>query len=126
MSKSDTSKPDAAPAFEGVRAKLAAHRDENSGSRPETLPQSGIKVEIPRFMHHGKWMQAQRQAKGDTGKAQAAMVLNTVTFEGERLTMADLQAGLIDAMDMLFLIGEVFKDAEEEGGNSDQGGNAQA
>lgn len=99
--------------FTGVRAKLAAHKDANSGTYEEDLPQSGVGVEIPKFINHGKWMLAQRQAKGDVPKAQAAFILATVTFEGEQLAMADVQEGLIDAKDMLFLIGEIFGDDDD-------------
>ncbi len=100
--------------FEGVRAKLLEHKQANTGTYAETLPQSGVKVEIPEFINHGSWMRAQRQAKGDVPRAQAAFILGVVTFEGEKLTMADLQEGLIDAKDMLFLIGEVFGDDDED------------
>lgn len=109
--------------FQGVRAKLAAHREANSGTYEETLPQSDITVEIPNFINHGKWMLAQRQAKGDVPKAQAAFVLATVTFEGEKLTMADVQEGLIDAKDMLFLIAEIFGDDDDDG-DDETGGDA--
>ena len=104
--------------FTGVRAKLAAHKAAHSGQDEKTLPRSGITVQIPEFINHGAWMQAQRQAKGDTARAQAAFVIGAVTFEGEKLTMADLQEGLIDATDMLFLIGEIFGD-DDEGGNDE-------
>ena len=107
--------------FTGVRAKLAAHRSEKSGFRAETLPQSGIKVEIPEFLNHGKWMRSQRQAKGDVPKAQAAMVMASVLFEGEQLTMADVHSGLIDAKDMLFLVGEIFGDDDDDDEANDLG-----
>ena len=110
--------------FTGVRAKLAAYKDANSGSEETTLPRSGITVQIPNFLNHGAWMLAQRQAKGDVPKAQAAFIVGTVMFEGEKLTMADVQAGLIDAKDMLFLIGEIFGDDDDEDG--DEAGNDKA
>jgi hypothetical protein len=102
---------------------LAAYKDANTGTHDETLPQSGIKVQIPNFINHGKWMLAQRQAKGDVPKAQAAFILATVTFgaRAEKLTMADVQEGLIDAKDMLFLIGEIFGDDDEEEDGTDAG-----
>lgn len=100
--------------FTGVRAKLTAHKEAHSGTYEETLPQSGITVQIPDFINHGKWMKAQRQAKGDVPKAQAAFIVGVVQFEGEQLTLADIQEGLIDAKDMLFLIGEVFGDDDED------------
>ena len=105
--------------FTGVRAKLDAHRQGNSDTYERELPASGVKVQIPNFKNHGKWMRAQRQAKGDVPKAQAAFVVATVTFEGEQLTMADVLEGLIDAKDMLFLISEIFgeDDGEEDEGN---------
>jgi hypothetical protein len=99
--------------YTGVRAKLNDYKKANTGHQEKTLPKSGIKVKIPDFMNHGAWMGAQRQAKGDTAKAQAAFVVGTVLFEDEKLTMADIQAGLIDASDMLFLIGEIFGDDDE-------------
>ncbi|MDZ7822971.1 MAG: hypothetical protein U5K75_02295 [Ahrensia sp.] len=98
--------------FTGVRAKLKKYADDHSAPKTKTLPQSGISVAIPTFINHGLWMAAQRQAQGDVAKAQAAFVISAVTFEGEKLTMADVQAGLLDAKDMLFLIGEVFGDGD--------------
>lgn len=112
--------------FTGVRAKLAAHKEANSGTYDETLPKSGIKVQIPNFINHGKWMAAQRQAKGDVPRAQAAFIVATVLFEGEALMMADVQEGLIDAKDMLFLIGEVFGDEDDADGEEEGNGKAAA
>jgi len=125
---SNSPKPEKSQKLTGVRAKLQQHKADNSGMRVETLPQSGIKVEIPEFMNHGKWMVAQRQAKGDIPKAQAAIVVGSVLFEGEKLTMADVQAGLIDAKDMLFLISEIFgdDDDDEDGTDGDDAGDVQA
>lgn len=112
--------------FTGVRAKLAQHKEDNSGTYSETLPKSGVGVAIPNFINHGKWMLAQRQAKGDVPKAQAAFVVATVLFEGEKLTMADVQAGLIDAKDMLFLIGEIFGDEDDDDDGSAAGNGKKA
>ncbi|KQI69382.1 hypothetical protein AN189_02860 [Loktanella sp. 3ANDIMAR09] len=103
--------------FTGVRAKLAAHKAAHHGTTEKTLPRSGITAQIPEFINHGAWMLAQRQAKGDVPRAQAAFIIGTVKFEGEKLTMADVQNGLIDAKDMLFLIGEVFGDEDEDAGD---------
>lgn len=102
--------------FTGVRAKLVAYRDDNAAPLHKTLPQSGVKVSIPRFINHGLWMKAQRQAGNDIPKAQTAFVIEAVKFEGEKLTMADVN--FIDAKDMLFLIGEIFgddKDVDDDG-----------
>lgn len=105
----------------GVRAKLKAHKDANSGERTITLSESGISCTVPNFINHGLWMKAQRVAKGDTPKAQAAFVCEVVRFEGEKLTLTDL-AELVSSGDTLQLIGEIFggKDgdsAEGEPGN---------
>lgn len=117
----DQTATEQAKEFSGVRAKLNAHREKNSGMREETLPKSGVKVEIPHFFNHGAWMGAQRQAKGDVPTAQAAFIVGTVLFEGEKLTMADVKSGLIDAKDMLFLINEVFGDDDD---SADEGKDA--
>lgn len=109
--------------YKGVRAKLAEYKANNAGVEEKTLPRSGITVQIPDFINHGAWMLAQRQAKGDVPKAQAAFIIGTVKFEGEKLTMADVQAGLLDAKDMLFLIGEVFGDDGDDEGEVDDMGN---
>lgn len=106
--------------FTGVRAKLVAYRDDNAVPLHKTLPRSGVKVAIPQFINHGHWMKAQRQAGDDIAKAQGAFVVEVVRFEGEKLTMADLQ--FIDAKDMLFLIKEVFGDDED--GEEGEAGNA--
>ncbi|SCD23524.1 hypothetical protein [Brucella inopinata] len=100
----------------GVRAKLKAHKDANSGERTITLSESGISCTVPNFINHGLWMRAQRVAKGDTPKAQAAFVCEVVRFEGEKLTLTDL-AELVSSGDTLQLIGEIFggKDDNSEG-----------
>lgn len=125
MAKSSTKA--ATKEFTGVRAKLAQHRADSAGHREETLPRSGVTVQIPEFFNHGAWMIAQRQAKGDVPRAQAAFIVGTVKFEGEKLTLADIQAGLVDAKDMLFLIGEVFGDDDgDEDEFGDEGNEADA
>lgn len=107
--------------YSGVRAKLFAYKEAHAGFFEETLPKSGVTVQIPNFLNHGEWMKAQRQANGDVPKAHAAFITGTVTFEGEKLTMADIQAGLVEAKDMLFLIGEIFGDDEAEADVDDAG-----
>lgn len=91
----------------GVRAKLKAHKEANAGSCPVTLDESGIACEVPNWINHGAWMRAQRVAKNDVPKAQAAFVCETVLFEGEKLTLTDL-AELVPAVDVMQLIGEIF------------------
>ena len=102
----------------GVRAKLQAHKDANTGTYPLTLTVSGIECTIPKFISHAAWMRAQRAAKGDTAKAQAAFVVEAVLFEGEKLTITDL-AELVPASDVLQLIGEIFGSDDEEGANTE-------
>lgn len=104
--------------FEGVRAKLAKRRDEGPRTRTDTLPISEVIVEIPTSINHRAWMSAQKQANRDAALAQAIFVLETVTFEGEKLTLADLNEGLIDSRDMLHLIGEIFGDEGGAEGNA--------
>ncbi len=103
----------------GVRAKLKAHKDANAGERTVTLSESGISCTVPNFINHGLWMKAQRVAKGDTPKAQAAFVCEVVRFEGEKLTLTDL-VELVSSGDTLQLIGEIFggKDGGESEGES--------
>ena len=110
----------------GVRAKLMEHKRANAGTYEKELPQSGVKVQIPEFINHGHWMRAQRQAKGDVPRAQAAFVVATVLFEGEKLTLADVNDGLIDAKDMLFLIGEIFGDDDEVEAGEGEGNGSEA
>ncbi|QGA56160.1 hypothetical protein [Brucella sp. 2280] len=100
----------------GVRAKLKAHKDANAGDRTITLSESGISCTVPNFINHGLWMKAQRVAKGDMPKAQAAFVCEVVRFEGEKLNLTDL-AELVSSGDTLQLIGEIFggKDDNAEG-----------
>lgn len=106
----------------GVRAKLKAHKDANTGTRPVTLDESGIACEVPKWINHGVWMKAQRVAKNDMPKAQAAFVCETVLFEGEKLTMTDL-AALVPAGDVMQLIGEIFgeDDGDDEEAGDDRG-----
>lgn len=102
----------------GVRAKLKANKEAKAGTRDVTLTESGVVCAVPNWINHGAWMRAQRIAKGDTAKAQAAFVCETVLFEGEKLTITDLSE-LVEAGDVLQLIGEVFgkDDAGEDVGN---------
>lgn len=108
----------------GVRAKLKAHKDANPGTRSVTLDESGVTCSVPNWINHGLWMRAQRIAKGDTAKAQAAFVAEAVLFEGEKLTIADLSE-LVPAGDVMQLIGEVFGkdsgDDAEAGDGGDEG-----
>lgn len=105
----------------GVRAKLKAHKDANTGTRTVTLDESSVTCTVPNWINHGLWMRAQRIAKGDTAKAQAAFVAEAVLFEGEKLTITDL-AELVPAGDVMQLIGEVFgKDSATETEAGDEG-----
>ncbi|MCA1492701.1 hypothetical protein I6F11_17410 [Ensifer sp. NBAIM29] len=100
--------------LKGVRAKLKAHKEANSGSYDIPLKECGVTATIPKFINHGLWMKAQRVAKGDTPKAQAAFICETVLFDGEKLTITDL-AELVPAGDTLQLIGEIFGGEDAEG-----------
>lgn len=107
----------------GVRAKLKAHKDANTGNRTVTLDESGVVCTVPKFINHGKWMRAQRIAKRDHAKAQVAFVAETVLFEGEKLNITEVSE-LLSAGDTLQLIGEVFGgDDEAEGAGEDGEGN---
>ncbi len=98
----------------GVRAKLKANKDAKSGTYDFPLKDCGVTASIPKFINHGLWMKAQRIAKGDTPKAQAAFICETVLFDGEKLTITDLQE-LVAAGDTLTLISEIFGDEDDEG-----------
>ena len=111
--------------LKGVRAKLQAHKDANAGARPVTLGESAIDCTVPNFINHGAWMRAQRVAKGDTAKAQAAFICETVLFEGEKLTIADLSE-LVPAADAMQLIGEIFGKDDDADTNGDGEGKYQA
>ncbi|MGV1939526.1 hypothetical protein ACQZ5D_03555 [Agrobacterium sp. 22-211-1] len=107
----------------GVRAKLKAHKDANTGNRTVTLDESGVVCTVPKFINHGKWMRAQRIAKRDHAKAQVAFVAETVLFEGEKLNITEVSE-LLSAGDTLQLIGEVFGgDDEAESAGEDGEGN---
>lgn len=94
--------------------KLMANKEAKSGSYGFPLEESGVTATIPNFINHGAWMAAQRVAKGDTPKAQAAFVCEVVLFDGEKLTVTDL-AELMPAGDTLELIGEIFGKDDTEG-----------
>lgn len=96
----------------GVRAKLKANKDAKVGARDFPLKESGVTATIPNFINHGLWMKAQRVAKGDTPKAQAAFVCETVLFDGEKLTITDLTE-LVPATDVMELLGEIFGGDDE-------------
>lgn len=100
----------------GVRAKLEAHKKAHAGERTVTLNECGVNCTVPKFINHGIWMKAQRIAKGDLARAQAAFVCETVTFEGEKLTLTDLSE-LVPASDAMQLINEIFGSDEDEAGN---------
>jgi hypothetical protein len=98
----------------GVRAKLKANKDAKSGTYDFPLKECGVVASIPKFINHGLWMRAQRIAKGDTPKAQAAFICEAVLFDGEKLPITDLEQ-LVSAGDTLSLIGEVFGKDDDEG-----------
>lgn len=104
---------DTATEFKGVRAKLLANKAAKAGSYDFPLNECGVTASIPNFINHGLWMKAQRIAKGDTTKAQAAFICETVLFDGEKLTITDLSE-LVPAGDTLALIGEVFGKGEDD------------
>lgn len=95
-----------------VIAKLKAHKAANSASYEFPLEESGVVATIPNFINHGRWMKAQRVAKGDTPKAQAAFICETVLFDGEKITLTDL-AELVPASDTMALLGEIFGGDDE-------------
>ncbi|BCH55270.1 hypothetical protein GOZ89_16240 [Agrobacterium vitis] len=105
---------DTATEFKGVRAKLLANKAAKTGSYDFPLKDCGVTASVPNFINHGLWMRAQRIAKGDTSKAQAAFICEAVLFDGEKLTVTDL-AELVPAGDTLALINEVFGEDEDEG-----------
>jgi hypothetical protein len=107
----------------GVRAKLQAHRQANSGVETISLKRSGIACTVPRFINHGRWMKAQRVAGGDVARAQAAFVCETVLFEGEKLTITDLSE-LVPSADTLQLIAVIFGEDKNEAATDDAGKSA--
>ncbi|MUZ74102.1 hypothetical protein GOZ90_15550 [Agrobacterium vitis] len=110
---------DTATEFKGVRAKLLANKAAKSGSYDFPLTECGVTATIPNFINHGVWMRAQRIAKGDTTKAQAAFICETVLFDGEKLSITDLSE-LVPAGDTLELIGEVFGKGEDDDEGKDK------
>lgn len=98
--------------------KLKANKEAKSGSYEFPLPESGVIAAIPKFISHARWMAAQRIAKGDTAKAQAAFVCEAVLFDGEQLTITDISE-LMTATDTLALINEIFGDEEAEGNGTE-------
>lgn len=95
-----------------VVAKLKANRAAKSGTYDFHLEESGVVATIPNFINHGRWMAAQRIAKGDTPKAQAAFICEVVRFDGEKITLTDL-AELVPAGDTMALLGEIFGGDDE-------------
>jgi len=113
-------KPNMEEKLTGVRAKLQAHKEANSGAETITLKKSGIVCTVPKFINHGRWMKAQRVAGGDLPKAQAAFICETVLFEGEKLTITDLSE-LVPSADTLQLIGAIFGDDKDEAAPDEAG-----
>lgn len=107
--------------FSGVRAKLAAYKEENKGERTVTLNGSGVVATIPNFISHAVWMHAVRQAAGDGSQAQAAFICEAVRFDGEKLTLTDFR-DLLSTDDGRQVVSEVFnrKPAEGTGTGNDQ------
>lgn len=95
-----------------VIAKLRANKEAKSGTNEFPLEESGVVATIPEFINHGRWMAAQRIAKGDTPKAQAAFICEVVRFDGEKITLTDL-AELMPAGDTMALLGEIFGGDDE-------------
>lgn len=94
--------------------KLKANKEAKSGSYEFLLAESGVTATIPKFINHGRWMAAQRVAKGDNAKAQAAFMCEVVLFDGEQITITDLSE-LVPAADTIELLGEIFGDDDAEG-----------
>lgn len=95
-----------------VIAKLRANKEAKSGTYEFPLEEAGVVATIPEFINHGRWMAAQRIAKGDTPKAQAAFICEVVRFDGEKITLTDL-AELVPAGDTMALLGKIFGDEDE-------------
>lgn len=98
----------------GVIAKLKANKEAKAGTYEFPLKESGVTATIPKFINHGLWMKAQRIAKGDTPKAQAAFICESVLFDSEKITLTDL-AELVPAGDTMALLGEIFGGEDDEG-----------
>lgn len=98
--------------------KLKANKDAKSGSYEFPLPESGVTATIPKFINHGRWMAAQRIAKGDTVKAQAAFICEAVLFDGEQITITDLSE-LMPTGDTMALLGEIFGEDDAEGNETE-------
>ncbi|UXT99449.1 hypothetical protein [Agrobacterium tumefaciens] len=98
----------------GVRAKLKANKDAKSGTYDFPMKDCGVTATIPNFINHGLWMKAQRIAGNDIPKAQVAYVCETALFDGEKLTVTDIQE-LVETGDVLTLIAEVFGGKDDKG-----------
>ena len=120
------SAPQSAPAPEpegpkGVRGRLAAYREETSGDLTTVLPKTGVEVSYPAFIPHEKIMLASKA----TGKAKSKMLSVAAsmlcTFEGEKLTDAEIRRFLPNA-DVVHLSGLLFgKDEDGDEGEDGEG-----
>jgi len=105
----------------GVKAKLLAHKQANSGTDSFALPVTGIDVTFPKFRPHGLIMRAGRIAGQDVQKLQAVYVVQNCRFDGEKLTLADFE-DLVPDDDSAALIKRLFAtddDEDDVGGDGD-------
>lgn len=84
-------------------------------SRDITLTKSGIVVTIPADWLVSDSMAAQRAGKGDASRTNLALIQRVCRFNGEQLTMTDIEERLT-GKDWLQLQGEFFGDEDEGNG----------
>lgn len=108
MSKTETSTDQPT----GLIEKLEAAMEAQSGDGSHTLS-SGVVATFPKFLNHGKWMQAQRQARKDHAKAQTIYVINCCKFDGEKITVAEFDR-LIPTNDSMDLFAEIWDGEDNE------------
>ena len=96
-------------------------RDRKARLEPErveiVLPKTGVAASAPAFIGHGAVQAARRLSKGNEDKFGVTLIQGLCTFDGERLTVEDIEE-LIDNADIVTLIdkmGVVSSDGEGNG-----------
>lgn len=93
--------------------RLKAHKAAHDGQEAMTLPKTGIVATFPAFRPHGLIMRAAKVAGNDAQKMQVVYIAQNVRFDGEKLTLSDIE-DLVPDDDSAALIKRLFVGSDDE------------
>ena len=116
----DTTTEPRASAKDRLLAEKKAREAHNGGREVVPMPVTEVEVTIPAHRPYEVMAQAQRRSKGKPDRATMLMVQAMARFDGERLTVADIEE-LLDGRDVTALVGAIFGDDAGESGDDAEG-----